>query len=85
MAGPLAGAFGMPFPRFLRYNLAGAVVYCSAMVSIAYYSAPFFDQAVHLIALANWAVALFVLVAGLGLGGWFLWRPGIQLAKRKFE
>jgi len=81
MAGPLAGAFCMPFTRFLPYNLAGAVVYCSAMVSIAYYSAPVFDRAVHLIALANWAVALFVLVAGLGLGGRLLWRPGIQQGK----
>lgn len=77
MAGPLAGAFGMPFTRFLQYNLAGAVVYCSAMVSTAYLSAPFFGRAVHLIALANWGVALLVLIIGLGLGGWLLWRPGI--------
>ena len=81
MAGPLGGAFGMRFTRFLPYNLAGAVVYCSAMIYIAYYSAPFFDRAVHLIALASWAVALFVLVAGLGFGGWLLWRPGIRQAK----
>ena len=76
MAGPLAGAFNMPFTRFLPYNLAGAVVYCSAMLFIAYFSAPFIDQAVHLIALANWAVALFMLMVGLGLGGWLLWRRG---------
>ena len=76
MAGPLAGAFSMPFTRFLPYNLAGAIVYCSAMICIAYYSASFFDRAVHLIALANGAVALFVLMVGLGLGGWLLWRRG---------
>ena len=78
MAGPLAGAFGMPFTRFLPYNLAGAVVYCSAIVSIAYFSAPVFDRAVHLIALANWASALLALAAGLGVCGWFLWRRGTQ-------
>src|SRR5574337_722773 len=44
MAGPLAGALRMPFTRFLVYNLAGAVVYCSAVVSIAYFSASFLDR-----------------------------------------
>ena len=78
MAGPLAGAFGMPFTRFLPYNLAGAVVYCSAIVSIAYISAPFFDQVAHLIALVNWVLALLALAAGLGFCGWFLWRRGTQ-------
>ena len=78
MAGPLAGAFGMPFARFLPYNLAGAVVYCSAVISVAYVSAPFFDRMVHLIALANWALALLVLMVGLGLGWWLLRRPGVQ-------
>lgn len=81
MAGPLAGTFRMPFTRFLPYNLSGAVVYCTAMVLIAYYAAPFFDRAVHLIALANWAVALVVLVVGLGLGGWLLWRPATPQSK----
>jgi membrane protein DedA with SNARE-associated domain len=78
MAGPLAGAFGMPFTRFLPYNLAGAVVYCSAIVSIAYISAPFFDQVAHLIALVNWVLALLALAAGLGFCGWFLWRRGTK-------
>ncbi len=81
MAGPLAGAFNMPFTRFLPYNLAGAVVYCSAMLFIAYFSAPFLDQAVHLIALANWTLALLVLVAGLALGSWLLWRPEVNQDK----
>ncbi len=77
MAGPLAGAFRMPFTRFLPYNLAGAVVYCSAMVSIGYLSAPYFDRAVQLIALVNWGFALLVLLLGLGLGGWLLLHRGV--------
>ncbi len=77
MAGPLAGACRMPFTRFLPYNLAGAVVYCSAMISVAYLSAPFFDRVVHFIAVVNWAVAFFVLVLALGLGGWLLLRRGV--------
>lgn len=74
MAGPLAGAFGMPFGRFLPYNLAGAVTYCSAVVSIGYVLAPGLDEVIHLFAMANWTVALAALVVGLGLGGRFVWR-----------
>jgi membrane protein DedA with SNARE-associated domain len=36
MAGPMAGAAGMPFLRFLAWNLAGAIVWCALMVSIGY-------------------------------------------------
>lgn len=78
MAGPLAGALRMPFTRFLVYNLAGAVVYCSAVVSIAYFSASFLDRVVHFVAVAHWVLALFVLLATLGLVGWWLWRVQIQ-------
>lgn len=81
MAGPLAGALRMPFYRFLRYNLTGAVVYCSTMIYIAYFSAPFFDRVVHLVAMANWMLALLVLLMALGFVGWWLWRVQIQQGK----
>ena len=81
MAGPMAGALGMPFPRFFRYNLAGAVVYCPVIVCIAYFSAPFFDQVVHLVAMANWLLALIVLMATLGFIGWLLWRSRVEQSK----
>lgn len=81
MAGPMAGAFGMTFSRFFRYNLAGAVIYCPAIVLIGYVSAPYFDQAVHLIALANWTLAMLILVGGLALVGWLLWRVQFQRGK----
>ncbi len=76
MAGPLAGAFGMPFGRFLPYNLAGAVSYCSSVIAIAYVLAPGLDEVIHLFAMANWAVALAALGVGLGVGARFLWRRG---------
>ena len=72
----------MPFGRFLPYNLAGAVVYCSSMVYLAYFSAPFIDRAVHLIALANHAVALLMLMVGLGLGLWLLSRQRVPSGSR---
>jgi membrane-associated protein len=81
MAGPMAGALGMPFPRFFRYNMSGAVVYCSAIIFLAYFSAHFFDRVVHLIAIANWVLALLVLLVTLGFVGWWLWRVRIQYGK----
>ncbi len=34
LAGPLAGAAGMPFPRFFLFNLSGAVVWISLVVGL---------------------------------------------------
>jgi membrane protein DedA with SNARE-associated domain len=36
IAGPLAGAVGMPYPRFLLCNSAGALLWAGAMVSLAW-------------------------------------------------
>ena len=36
MAGPMAGAAGMPFLRFLGWNLLGAIVWCRTVVTIGY-------------------------------------------------
>jgi membrane protein DedA with SNARE-associated domain len=36
VAGPMAGAVGMPYPRFLLCNSAGAVLWASTMVTLAW-------------------------------------------------
>jgi len=36
IAGPMAGAVGMPYRRFLLFNFAGAVLWASTMVSLAW-------------------------------------------------
>jgi membrane protein DedA with SNARE-associated domain len=36
LAGPMAGAAGMPFLRFLGWNVMGALTWCSLMVTIGY-------------------------------------------------
>jgi len=36
LAGPMAGAAGMPFVRFLGWNIMGAIIWCSLMVTIGY-------------------------------------------------
>ena len=36
MAGPMAGACGMPFFQFLGWNVLGAIVWCSLVVTVGY-------------------------------------------------
>ena len=36
MAGPMAGACGMPFFQFLGWNVLGAIVWCSMVVTVGY-------------------------------------------------
>ena len=36
MAGPMAGACGMPFIQFLGWNVLGAIVWCSLVVTVGY-------------------------------------------------
>ena len=36
IAGPMAGAVGMPWPRFALFNAAGAVLWAGTMVSLAW-------------------------------------------------
>ncbi|MFM7394463.1 MAG: DedA family protein [Cyanobium sp.] len=36
IAGPMAGAVGMPWPRFVLFNAAGAVLWAGTMVSLAW-------------------------------------------------
>lgn len=77
-AGPLAGTAKMPYPRFLLCNLAGAGIWASIMVSVAY----FVGRLVPLEQLVTWvaqfAMLVFVLVA-LWIGGTY-W-----LEHRKFS
>lgn len=70
-AGPLAGTAKMPYPKFLICNLAGAAVWASAMVSLAY----FVGRLVPLEQLTAWvgqfAIATLILVIGwIGVAYW---------------
>ncbi|MFI5351618.1 MAG: DedA family protein [Candidatus Binatales bacterium] len=44
MAGPMAGAAGMKFTRFLRWNVMGALSWCSLMVATGYLVGDEFDN-----------------------------------------
>jgi membrane protein DedA with SNARE-associated domain len=69
MAGPMAGACGMPFFQFLGWNVLGAIVWCSLVVTVGYlvgdelYRAlATAHQASRWIELAGVAVAIVVFV-----------------------
>jgi membrane protein DedA with SNARE-associated domain len=79
MAGPMAGAAGMPFLRFLGWNVLGAVVWCSLVVTIGYLVG---DELYRVAEMAHsasrWiAIAAVLLAIGLYL---FWWREKNQPA-----
>lgn len=74
-AGPLAGTAKMPYAKFLLCNLAGAAVWASATVSIAY----FVGRLVPLQQLIDWMaqftiVALILVIGGIALSYWLDYR-----------
>jgi membrane protein DedA with SNARE-associated domain len=71
LAGPMAGAAGMPFLRFLGWNILGAIVWCTMVVTVGYLVG---DELYRVAMLAHsatrWAV-LALILAGLVL--YLLW------------
>ncbi len=71
MAGPMAGAAGMPFLRFLGWNILGAVVWCPLVVTVGYLLG---DELYRVVGFAHsagrWAAVIVLL---LGLGIYLLW------------
>ncbi len=66
MAGPMAGAAGMPFFQFLGWNVLGAIVWCSLIVTIGYLLGDELYRVVRLAHLASrWTevIALLVVLA----------------------
>jgi membrane-associated protein len=48
-AGPLAGLFRMPYPRFLLFNFAGAVVWATAIGCVGFLFGNSWDNLVHVV------------------------------------
>lgn len=65
MAGPMAGAAGMPFLRFLGWNVLGALIWCSLMVAIGYMVGDEIWRVIGLVHRSARWVALGVLIVGL--------------------
>jgi membrane protein DedA with SNARE-associated domain len=66
MAGPMAGACGMPFFQFLGWNVLGALLWCSLVVTVGYLVGDELDPALAMAhQVSRWigVAALLVLVA----------------------
>jgi membrane protein DedA with SNARE-associated domain len=72
MAGPMAGAAGMRFSRFLQWNVLGAVVWCFIMVTIGYLVGDELDRILQITHTAGrWiAIALFLIAVAAILFWW---------------
>jgi membrane protein DedA with SNARE-associated domain len=71
LAGPMAGAAGMPFWRFLGWNLLGAIIWCSLVLTVGYLVGDELEwvaQVTHTAGL--WiAIAAFLLLVAI----WIFW------------
>jgi membrane protein DedA with SNARE-associated domain len=71
MAGPMAGAAGMPFLRFLGWNLLGAIIWSTLVVTIGYLVG---DEVYRVTEYAHHAQRWIALAALLlCFGFWFFW------------
>lgn len=71
LASPMAGIVEMPFPQFMLFNLAGATVWASVMVTLSF----FLGRLIPLDELISWVakfaiVALFLVIAWFVVPGW---------------
>lgn len=71
LASPLAGITGMPFLKFMGYNVVGALVWATVMVTLSYFA----GQIVPLEKLVGFAtqfafIALLLAVLAIGLPIW---------------
>ena len=76
MAGPMAGAAGMSFLQFLGWNVSGALIWCSLIVTIGYLVGDELDWVAYIVHRASHWVALivFLLLAAV----WYFWRERRQ-------
>jgi membrane protein DedA with SNARE-associated domain len=76
-AGPLAGIVEMPFGQFMLYNVLGAVVWASVIVTAAFFA----GQWVDLEQLIQWVSQFSVVVLG-AIAAWFLVPLGIKTIRK---
>jgi membrane protein DedA with SNARE-associated domain len=72
MAGPMAGAAGMRFWSFLGWNVLGAFIWCSVMITIGYFVGDQLDWVAHVALKGGQWVAAAVLLLAAAI--WLFWR-----------
>ena len=76
MAGPMAGAAGMSFLRFLGWNVSGALIWCSLMITLGYLVGDELEWAAHVMHTASHWLALGIFLLGAGI--WLYFRERQQ-------
>ncbi len=71
MAGPMAGAAGMKFWRFFGWNILGAVVWCTMVVTIGYVLGDELYRVLQSAQVTSRLISVVVIVALIGL--WYFW------------
>lgn len=80
IAGPVAGALGMDWKRFLLANALGAATWVTAMALIGYAFASQFQSLLAYFEKASWAIS-----AGIFALGYFLWRREKKHVREKMR
>jgi len=78
LASPMAGIIEMPFPQFMLYNLAGATVWASVMVTLSF----FLGRLIPLEQLISW-MAKFAIVVLVLVIAWFTVPKWLESRKLK--
>lgn len=78
LASPMAGIVEMPFPQFMLFNIAGATVWASVMVTLSF----FLGRLIPLEELISW-VAKFAIVALFLVVAWFVVPNWLESRKLK--
>jgi membrane-associated protein len=73
MAGPMAGAAGMSFLRFLGWNVSGALIWCSLIITIGYLVGDELEWVAQLMHAASYWVALGAVLL-IAIVWWFFIR-----------
>ncbi len=69
IAGPVAGALGMEWRRFLLYNALGAATWVTSMALVGYAFANKFDSILGYFEKASWVISASIFAVG-----YFVWR-----------
>ena len=78
MAGPMAGAAGMRFWRFLGWNLLGACIWCPVIISVGYFLGDELNWLIHLAHRANYCLAAVFFALALTAAIWWRYRHRVD-------
>jgi membrane protein DedA with SNARE-associated domain len=71
MAGPMAGATGMPFWRFLGWNTLGACIWCPTVITVGYFFGNELDWVAQVVHKVGYWIAGAALIVSAVM--WFFW------------